>query len=132
MKGSAFMLILTINTFCQELSPVLKMIGDFLNIFKICLPLVLIALCIFDIGKAIISSKSEDVKKYMKNGLKKLAVCVIVFFVPVICMMTFGFVGGFKDITENSGIDYRICYDCMFNPSSDDCQNAIEIAELNS
>lgn len=126
------MLVLSINTFCQDLSPALKLVGDFLNIFKISLPLILIALCILDIGKGIISSKSDDVKKHIKNGLKKLAVCVVVFFVPIICMVVFGFIGGFKDIMKNSGVDYQICYDCMFNPSSEGCRDAVEIAEATS
>jgi H+/gluconate symporter-like permease len=122
------MLILQINAFCQELSPILQLIGQALNLFKIFLPLILIALGILDIGKAIISSKSEDVKKNMKNFFKKVIACVVVFFIPTICMIVFGFVGGFNDIKENSGVDYDVCYSCMFNPSNDECTNAVEIA----
>lgn len=123
--------ILSINTFCQELSPILQLIGQALSIFKISLPLILVVLGIFDIGKAVISSKSDDIKKYLKNFSKKLAVCVIIFFVPMICMVVFGFVGGFNDIKNNSGIDYDVCYNCMFNPSSDNCTSAVAIADKN-
>ncbi len=132
MKGKILMLTSTINSFCQEISPMLKMIGDLLNIFKVSLPLILIALCILDIGKAVISSKSDDIKKNIKSGLKKLAVSVFIFFVPTVCMLIFNFVGGFQEITEESGIDYDICYDCMFKPSSSECTKAVEIAELES
>lgn len=125
------MYILTINTFCRELSPILQLIGQALNIFKISLPLILVVLGIFDIGKAVISSKSDDIKKHMKNFFKKILACVVIFFIPMMCMVVFGFVGGFADIKENSGIDYDICYDCMFNPGSDDCTDAVKIAESN-
>lgn len=122
------MLIAEINTFCQSLSPLLQLVGQVLNIFKICLPIILIVLGIFDIGKAVISSKSEDVKKNMKSFLKKIVACIVVFFVPTICMVVFGFVGGFSDIKNNSGIDYDVCYSCMFNPTNDECDSAVEIA----
>lgn len=129
MKGRLVLNTLSINTFCQELSPVLQLTGQGLNIFKIFLPIVLIVLGIFDIGKAIISSKSEDVKKNMKMFLRKIAVCVIVFFIPLIGMVIFGFVGGFSDIKDNSGVDFDICYSCMFNPGSEDCKEAVTVAE---
>ncbi len=123
------MYIFTINTFCQEVSPILQLIGQGLNIFKIFLPLVLIVLGIFDIGKAVISSKSDDVKKNMKLFLRKIAISVLVFFVPVIGMIVFGFVGGFNDIKNNSGLDFDICYNCMFNPNNEECTDAVRIAE---
>lgn len=123
------MIILTINNFCQGLSPLLQLIGQALNLFKLFLPLVLVVLGIFDIGKAIISSKSEDVKKNMKNFLKKVVVCVVVFFIPTICLVVFSFVGGFNDIKNESGIDYDVCYSCMFNPSDETCGNAVVIAK---
>lgn len=126
------MIVLAIDTLCKDLSPLLKVLGDALNVFKISLPLLLIALSIFDIGKAVISAKSDDVKKHMKSCLKKLLVCIAVFFIPMLCMVAFGFIGDFKEIEENSGIDFDICYNCMFNPNSEDCKTAVEIAELES
>lgn len=123
------MTIMNINSFCREISPLLQLIGQALNIFKITLPLVLIILGIVDIGKAVISSKSDDVKKNLKNFFKKLAVSVLVFFVPTIVMVVFGFIRGFSNIIDNSGIDYSICYECMFNPSSEECTENVELSE---
>lgn len=122
-------MLLNINLMCQELSPAIQLIGRLLYIFKLFLPLVLIILGIFDIGKAVISSKSEDVKKHMKNFLFKVFVCVIVFFIQDICMIVFGFVGGFNDVKENSGIDFDVCYSCMFKPNSDECDDYVLIEE---
>lgn len=124
------MYILNIN-FCEQISPLIQLVGQALNIFKISIPLILICLGIFDIGKAVISSKADDVKKNIKLFIKKMLISVLIFFIPMICMVTFGFVDGFNKIKNESGIDYDICYDCMFNPNSHKCRNAVEIANLN-
>ena len=120
---------MNINNFCTNLSPLLQIIGQILFIIKIGLPLLLIILGIFDICKAIISSKSDDIKKNLKNFFKKLIICVTLFFVPTICMIIFNFVGDFQEATKNTGLDYDICYDCMFKPSNDNCSDAVEIAK---
>ena len=119
------MYILTINNLCTSLSPILSMIGNLLNLFKVMLPLILICLGIFDIGKAVISSKTDDVKKNLKNFAIKIAISILVFFVPTICMVVFNFIGGFEDIKNDSGIDFDVCYSCMFFPNNDDCQDAL-------
>lgn len=122
------MYISSVSTLCRDLSPAIQLIGQMLNIFKICLPLILICMGVFDIAKAVISSKSEDVKKNIKLFFQKIAICIIVFFIPTIFMVMFGFVGGFNDIKNESGIDYDVCYDCMFNPSSEGCRDAVQVA----
>ncbi len=122
------MLILNINSFCRELSPILQLIGQVLTIFKVLLPLVLIVLGIFDIGKAVISSKTDDIKKYMKNFVKRVAVVVLIYFVPTLIMVVFGFVGNFNEITEYSGLDYDVCYDCLFKPNSYNCQDSVSLS----
>ena len=119
-----------VNTLCRDLSPILKMVGDLINIFKLLIPLILITLCIIDLGKSVISKEPIDIKKNVKGGVKKLCYSVLVFFVPTICMLVFGFVSEFREIKTNSGIDFDTCYDCMFRPSSKNCKNAVEIAEL--
>jgi len=118
-----------INNFCLSISPILQSIGQVLFFIKVFLPLVLIILGIFDICKAIISSKSDDIKKNLKNFFKKIIVCITLFLVPTICMIIFNFVGDFQEATKNSGLDYDVCYDCMFKPSDDNCSDAVEIAK---
>lgn len=118
-----------LNNFCGTLSPLLQLIGEFLVIFKISLPLILIILAIFDIAKAVISSKSDDVKKHLKGLLGKIAICVIVYFVPMIISLIFTFVSGFNEIVDESGMDYQVCYDCMFSPYSSTCQDSVSLNE---
>ena len=56
---------ISINHFCMSISPYLQMIGNLITIFKISLPFILIVLGVFDIAKAVISSKPESVRTYM-------------------------------------------------------------------
>lgn len=123
------MILLTIDTFCKDLSPILKMIGDVLTIFKLFIPLILITLCIFDIGAAVISNKPAKVKEKIINCVKKLAFSVLIFFIPLVCMVIFGFVDRFRLTIENSGIDYEVCYTCMFDPNDNVCVAAVECAK---
>lgn len=117
-----------ISNFCQTISPTLKYVGDIINIIKIALPLLLIILGTFDIGKAVISSKSDDVRKNMKHFIRRIIVCIIIFFIPGICLIVFSFVHDFNDIRKNSGLDYEVCYNCLFNPNKEECTDAVEIA----
>ncbi len=123
------MILLTIDTFCKDLSPILKMIGDVLAIFKLFIPLILITLCIFDIGAAVLSNKPAKVKEKIINCVKKLSFSILIFFVPLVCMVIFGFVDRFRSTIENSGIDYEVCYTCMFNPKDNICVAAVECAK---
>lgn len=116
------------SNFCETLSPLLHTIGQMINIFKISLPLILIVLGIFDIGKAVISSKSDDVKKNMKHFVLRIIVSILIFFIPIICLTLFNFIGEFSAIRKNSGLDFDVCYSCLFNPNKDDCTDAVEIA----
>lgn len=119
---------ISINHFCMSISPYLQMIGNLITIFKISLPFILIVLGVFDIAKAVISSKPESVRTYMLDFLKKLVICIIVFFIPTICMIVFSFVGEFTEIRKNSDLDFDVCYSCLFKPNNDDCTEALEIA----
>ena len=116
-----------IGVFCTGLSPFLQLVGSVLHIFKILIPLILIIVCIIDIGKIILSSKNEN-KGAFKNMVMRIIACVLLFFVPAIFMLIFGFVSGYNKVKEESGIDYSVCYDCLFFPYNDNCEDAVLIA----
>ena len=44
-------------------------------------------------------------------------------------MIIFGLNSEYNEERENSGLDYNVCYDCLFNPYDDTCMDAIVIAE---
>lgn len=120
----------SINSICKNLSPLIQILGYFILIYKIFLPLILIVIISVDLTKVIVSNKSDELKKCLKNMVIKLALSILIFFVPMISMLIMSFIGQFEYIKNDSGIDYNICYDCMFNPTSSRCNEAIENAEF--
>ncbi len=118
-----------LGSFCTSLSPMLQIVGEFLLIFKIVIPIILIVICIFDVGRAIVSSKDKDNKGRLKNILFRVLACFLLFFLPAIMMIIFGLNSEYNEERENSGLDYNVCYDCLFNPYDDTCMDAIVIAE---
>ena len=60
---------------------------DFQNIFNFCkivIPLLVIGLSIFDFIKAVAGKDDKDMKKAFNRLLKRLALAVVFFFLPII------------------------------------------------
>lgn len=110
------------GTFCANTHEILGLVGWALTIFKIVIPLIIIALGLIDLGKAAVSSKPEEIKKSAQSLVYRLAGGILIFFVPTIIMLVFGFVGRFSE-TQNQ-IDWNICYQCITAPWNPDCANA--------
>lgn len=115
-----------INTICRDASPILQIVGWVLMVFKIGIPLIIIALGLFDLGKAAVSSKPEDMKKSITSLVWRLVGGIAIFFVPTLIMLVFGMVSGFS--TQKDNIDWNVCYKCIVNPMHSDCTGAVSIA----
>lgn len=103
-----------ITTFCHDTSEILGLVGWALTILKIVIPLVIIALGLKDLGMAAISSKPEEIKKSVTSLAWRVAGGIIIFFIPTIVMVLFGFVNQFND-TKNQ-MDFDKCYTCITAP----------------
>lgn len=113
------------NHFCNDASEILKIVGWVLTIFKIAIPLIIIGLGLIDLGKAAISSKPEEIKKSATGLIWRFVGGIVIFFIPVIVMLVFGFVGGFNSITTDAEkSDWPVCYGCVTAPWGKDCTGA--------
>lgn len=91
----------TVNTF--------KLIGMILLVAKLAIPLIIVGVGIFDLYKGISSGKNDDVSKGAKAILTRVAIGIVVFFIPNI----FGAIlGGL--LPE----DYKQCSNCLFFPNN--------------
>ena len=61
------------------------------NGFRIAIPILLIIIGMFDMSKAIVAKKEDDVKKAQSLLVKKIIVGVIVFLLPYLVEFLFGF-----------------------------------------
>ena len=65
----------------SNLAPLWKVVGTVINIIWIGVPILLIVLGSVDLGKAVISSKEDEVKKAKKSLINRFIYAVLVFCV---------------------------------------------------
>lgn len=117
-------MLLSVNTFCTDTANAWQVVGYILTIFKIIIPCLLIIYGMFDLGKAVISNKEDEIKKSTKTLLRRAIAAVIIFFIPTIVSVIMGLIQGFNENREN----YNICRRCLTNPNSNDCKKRAEYA----
>ena len=94
------------------LDPVLRIIGIVIRVIWIGVPLALIILGSIDLGKAVISSKEDEVKKAKKAFINRLIYAVLVFAVVWIVGLVISFVsrlGIAQNGTNTTG--WSACWD---------------------
>ena len=70
--------------FCSEVSDILRVVGYFLLVFKIVIPLILLILGMIDLGKAVVSSDDKAVGKAVKSLAMRIVAAVCIFFIPTL------------------------------------------------
>ncbi|MBR6690840.1 MAG: hypothetical protein IKL65_05860 [Bacilli bacterium] len=76
-------------------------------IIKIVVPILLIIFGMLDLGKAVVASKEDEIKKGQQTFIKRVIAAVIVFFVIQIVQILINFISGDKNISE--------CFNCFVN-----------------
>lgn len=94
-----------IGDFCANAKEILTFAGWILTIFKIAIPLLIIAFGMFDFGKAVIASKDDEIQKSAKSlGMRALS-GVVIFFIPSIVLWLFGTLSDYSTAEEAAGFD---------------------------
>lgn len=103
----------------QDFLTVLKFIGWVFYVFKIVIPILLIAYGSFDLGKAVIASKEDEIKGATKKLVNRAIAAVVIFFIPTIVGFIFGIVGSSADDSTLEGGEpaYKSCQRCFVSPS---------------
>lgn len=111
-----------ITTFCNDFKEVLKMVGMVLTIFKIAIPIIIVALGMFDFGKAVVAEKEDEIKKQTKRLLYRVVAGIVIFFVPTIVLFIFQQVGDYN--TDKESLGFSVCEGCLLHPfSAEKCGN---------
>ena len=107
-----------LTNFCATSADVWQIVGYFLLIFKIVIPIIIIILGMLDLGKAVVASDEKAIQKSAKALLMRVLAGIAIFFVPTIVGLIFSLVGSFNtDVKE----PYRICRDCVVSPNRESC-----------
>ena len=106
-------LLETINV-CDDasLQPLWTVIGTIINIIWIGIPIILIILGSIDLGKAVISSKEDEVKKAKKAFINRLIYAVLVFCVVWLVTFIFDQVAklGLTDVNQENATSWKTCW----------------------
>jgi len=113
------MLIGDVTTFCSDTALIWQFIGYILMIFKIVIPLLLLILGMFDLGKAVVASDDKAINKATTALVKRAVAAIIIFFIPTLIGFVFSIVAGFSDEIENN---YTACKTCAVSPTGKVCK----------
>ena len=106
-------------SFCGGTYTIWKLVGQILLIFKIVIPILLIIFGMIDLGKAVVGSKDDDVKKAISHLAFRAVAAVVIFFIPTLVGFIFGIVDDFKDASSTER--YDICEACITRPNGGNC-----------
>ncbi len=110
--------------FCAQSANIWQTVGYILMVFKIVIPILLIVFGMIDLGKAVIASKDDEIKKATKSLLIRAISAIVIFLIPTLVGVLMGIVGNFSDVSD----DYHICSACISNPLNEDCKMNAEDA----
>ena len=84
------------------------MVSTIITVIKIVVPILLIIFGMIDLGKAVVASKEDEIKKGQQTFIKRAITALIVFFVIQIVQLLIGFV-------SNKDSDVVNCFNCFVN-----------------
>lgn len=93
-----------------SVTDIVRLVGKIISIFQIAIPIILVVMGLVSLGKAVVSSKDDEVKKATSGLIKKIILAAAVFFVVAIVRLVVGLV---SSSTENS---MSVCWDIIANP----------------
>lgn len=111
-----------ITSFCTETANILQFVGWILTLVKVAIPVIIIALGIFDLGKAVVSSKEDEIKTSAKRLLWRAIAGVAIFFLPSLILWLFGTV---PEYANGGSGDFTTCRECILYPWGKTCNTAI-------
>ena len=84
-------------------------ISTIVTIIKIGIPILLIIFGMLDLGKAVVASKEDEIKKGQQTFFKRVIAAILVFFVVAIVQLLIKFINDPDSSTITS------CMDCFLN-----------------
>lgn len=104
--------IINVESNCYGFDSLVRVIRDgVFPIVQIAIPIILLVLCTFDLGRAVIGSDDKENKKILKRIVRRLVYAILIFFFITVINLVFTMVGS---ITDNE--DLIKWSNCWNNP----------------
>ncbi len=100
---------------CTDLAQVWQILGWVLFVFKIAIPLIIILFGAIDLGKAVVASKDDEIKKSVKSLVMRAIAGIVIFFIPTLVGAIFSLVTEFTSSSYKN--EYNVCKTCITSPS---------------
>ncbi|OLA33726.1 MAG: hypothetical protein BHW38_06460 [Firmicutes bacterium CAG:321_26_22] len=101
-----------VNVCTNEYAPIWNVVGIIIKVIWIGVPIALIVLGSIDLGKAVISSKEDEVKKAKKALLNRFLYAVLVFCVVWIVTLVMGAISKIG-INDTDTTSWSTCWDLI-------------------
>lgn len=94
--------VVNVESACYGFDFIVRIIKDgIFPIVQVVIPIILIVLCTFDLGRAVIGSDDKENKKILKRIVRRLVFAILIFFIVTVINLIFTMVG---NITENEAL----------------------------
>ena len=104
--------VVNVDSACYGFDFLIRIIKDgVFPIIQIAIPIILLVLCTFDLGRAVIGNDDKENKKLLKRIIRRLVYAILIFFFITVVDLVFTMVGS---ITENE--DLIKWSECWNNP----------------
>ncbi len=104
--------VVDVESNCYGFDSLIKVIKDgVFPVIQIAIPIILLVLCTFDLGKAVIGSDDKENKKIIKRLLRRCVYAILIFFMVTFINLIFTMIG---TITENETLEKWS--ECWNNP----------------
>lgn len=110
--------------FCSQTANIWQILGYVLLVFKIVIPILLIIFGMIDLGKAVIASKEDEIKKATGSLVRRAIAAVIIFLLPTLISFIMTIVGGFSSDAKE---DFDVCKSCITSPGGECAAKASEL-----
>lgn len=90
-----------------EVGEIVALVGKIVSIFQIAIPIILVVMGLVSLGKAVVASKDDEVKKATSGLIKKIIMAAAIFFIIAIVKLVLTLVGG---------QDMDACWEIINNP----------------
>lgn len=91
-----------------DLLPIIKIIKAFIRLLQLAIPIALILYGMIDLGKAVISSKEDEMKAAQKMLVKRVIYAVAVFLVVSIVSLVMSTVANNSD--DSAANNWKTCW----------------------
>ncbi|MEE3343642.1 MAG: hypothetical protein VZS44_06095 [Bacilli bacterium] len=95
-------------SYCSDLKPILRIIKAVIFLIQFIVPIGLILFGTLDLGKAVISSKEEEMKKAQSMLIKRVIYAVAIFLVVFIVTLVMNIVA--DNAEETNATDWKSCW----------------------